>query len=81
MKAVGTRCTKAVAIKTPVPKCRAKKRKVGGMRRRGNRLHISGKLHAAKETVSMAEGTRRAHVVVKERTYLTLTETSPQTAP
>src|SRR5690606_17300665 len=58
MKAVGTRWTKAVAIKTPVPKCRAKKRKVGGMRRRGNRLHMSGKLHAVRAMVSMVQGSK-----------------------
>lgn len=53
MNAVGNKCTKAVAIKTPVPKCRTVKRKVGGMRRRGTRRMSSGKAQAVVEMKRM----------------------------
>ena len=48
--AVGRRCTKAVAIRTPVPKCFALKRKDAGIRRRGNLMTRIGKAQAVDET-------------------------------
>jgi len=44
--AVGRRWTKAVAMRTPVPKCRERKRKRWGMGRVGKRLAMRGKEHA-----------------------------------
>jgi hypothetical protein len=52
-KAVGRRCTNAVAIKTPVPKCRTTKRNVGGILKRGNLTTIRGKAQAVPETARM----------------------------
>ena len=46
IKAVGRRWMNAVAIRTPVPKCRDKKRNRRGMGRRGNRRAIIGNEHA-----------------------------------
>lgn len=44
--AVGSKWTKAVAIKTPVPKCLEMKRKRRGIGRRGNRRARTGNEHA-----------------------------------
>ena len=55
-KAVGSRCANAVAIRTPVPKWRAKKRKEGGIRRRGKRFAISGNAHAGGVLVCVKRG-------------------------
>jgi len=49
MNAVGSKCTKAVAMRTPVPKCRTVKRNVGGMRRRGSLRMRRGKAQAVVE--------------------------------
>jgi len=49
--AVGRRWTKAVAIRTPVPKCRERKRKRCGIGREGNLAARMGKEHAATEFV------------------------------
>lgn len=46
INAVGSRWMKAVAIKTPVPKCREKKMNLCGIGREGKRLAITGKAHA-----------------------------------
>jgi len=46
MYAVGKRWTKAVAIRTPVPKWRERKRKWWGTGRRGKRRTMMGKEHA-----------------------------------
>lgn len=48
-KAVGSRWTKAVAISTPVPKCRERKRKWWGTGNRGKRLTTIGKEHAGRD--------------------------------
>lgn len=48
MKAVGRRCTKAVAIKTPVPKCLERKRNWWGTGNRGKRLATMGKEQAVR---------------------------------
>src|SRR2546421_1457764 len=45
-KAVGRRCTNAVARRTPVPKCLERKRKRCGIGRPGKRRAIIGKEHA-----------------------------------
>ena|SRR5947207_2326372 len=47
MYAVGKRWTKAVAMSTPVPKCREMKRMRCGMGSLGNRRATIGKAHAA----------------------------------
>ena len=44
--AVGRRCTNAVAIRTPVPKCLERKRKRCGIGRLGKRRAMIGKEHA-----------------------------------
>lgn len=58
--AVGKRCTNAVAIKTPVPKCLERKRKRRGTRRPGNRRARTGNEHAGREatvnTISLRSG-------------------------
>lgn len=46
MKAVGRRCMKAVAMRTPVPKCLERKMTRCGMGSDGKRLAITGKAHA-----------------------------------
>jgi hypothetical protein len=52
-KAVGRRCTNAVAIKTPVPKCRLIKMAWLGTGSRGNRRTITGKEQASVERKRM----------------------------
>lgn len=46
MNAVGSRCTNAVAMSTPVPKCRSTNSTEGGIRSEGKRLARRGKAHA-----------------------------------
>jgi hypothetical protein len=46
MNAVGRRWTKAVAMSTPVPKCRERKRNWCGTGKRGKRFAAMGKAHA-----------------------------------
>src|SRR4051812_21396699 len=53
MKAVGKRCTKAVASRTPVPKWRMAKKKGFGMRRTGNFLASRGRPDPKLETPKM----------------------------
>src|ERR1700677_864472 len=49
--AVGSRWTKAVAMRTPVPKCLLRKRNRCGMGRSGKRRAMIGKEHAGKVSV------------------------------
>jgi phosphoglycerate dehydrogenase-like enzyme len=55
--AVGRRWTKAVAMRTPVPKWRERKRKRWGMGRVGKRLAMRGKEHAV-EVIKWDAGRR-----------------------
>ena len=50
MKAVGRRCTKAVAMSTPVPKCLLRKRNWCGTGNFGKRLAMMGNEHAGDES-------------------------------
>ena len=52
LKAVGSKWTNAVAIRTTVPKCLEKKRKCRGMGNPGNRRAKIGNEHAIAEDVS-----------------------------
>jgi hypothetical protein len=52
-KAVGNKCTNAVAISTPVPKCRKAKRAFEGMRSCGILRATMGKAQALAETARM----------------------------
>lgn len=72
MNAVGRRCTKAVAIKTPVPKWLTKNKNEGGMRRRENRVASIGNAQAM---VDVARMMNRA-ATCKGRSYA-----SPRTPP
>lgn len=50
--AVGRRCTKAVAMSTPVPKCRDRKRNWWGTGTPGKRLTMTGNEHASAAQIS-----------------------------
>ena len=52
-KAVGNKCTNAVASKTPVPKCLTMKSSLNGIRNRGVLETITGKAQAEADTVSI----------------------------
>lgn len=53
VKAVGSRCTKAVAMSTPVPKWRIAKKKGAGIRSPGKLTANIGNAHAMVETKRM----------------------------
>lgn len=65
-KAVGSRWTNAVAIRTPVPKCREKKRKRWGVDRDGMCRTINGIAHAIRQRLdrSMIELDLAGHITV-----------------
>jgi hypothetical protein len=69
-KAVGRRCTKAVAIRTPVPKCLEMKRNWCGTGNRGKRFATMGKEHAGQDQHDQAarfEGSIPAVLTVRIR--------------
>ena len=53
MNAVGNKCTKAVAMSTPVPKCRTRNNVKGGIRSFGTFTTMIGRTHAVKETAKI----------------------------
>ena len=55
-KAVGRRCTNAVAMRTPVPKCRDRKINRCGIGSLGKRLAMIGNEHASRYQYSFFSG-------------------------
>ena len=72
MNAVGSRCTKAVAMRTPVPKWLTKNKNEGGIRRRGNRVARIGNAQAMVDVARMMNSA----ATCKGRSYA-----SPRTPP